>query len=164
MKRLLVAIAVLLSLAAENARAVEPDEMLDDPALEQRARDISQQLRCVVCQNQDIDSSSAPLARDLRLLVRERLKAGATDAEVMDFVTNRYGDFVLLRPPFRPSTYLLWFAPLLFVLAGGMLAFVFYRRLLHGPQAVPPPLDEAERRKLSEILGPVPERNNGDAS
>jgi cytochrome c-type biogenesis protein CcmH len=163
MKHLWIAIAVLLSLAAENARAVEPDEMLDDPALEQRARDISQQLRCVVCQNQDIDSSNAPLARDLRILVRERLAAGASDKEVITFVTKRYGDFVLLRPPFRPSTYLLWFAPLLFVLAGGTLIFVFYRRMQQTPQAAPQPLDDTERSRLSALLESGPDRKNGDA-
>lgn len=163
MTRLWIAMAVLLCLAAEGAQAVEPDEMLDDPALEQRARNISRQLRCVVCQNQDIDSSAAPLARDLRLLVRERLEAGATDKEVIAFVTKRYGDFVLLRPPFRPGTYLLWFAPLLFVLAGGMLIFVFYRRMQDAPQAAPEPLDDSERNRLGEILGPAPNRKNGDA-
>lgn len=163
MKRLWIAIALLLSLAAEGAWAVEPDEMLKDAALEQRARDISRQLRCVVCQNQDIDSSDAPLARDLRLLVREQLQAGASDAEIIAFVTDRYGDFVLLRPPFRPDTWLLWFAPLLFVLAGGALVVVFYGRMLRAAPSVPPPLDEAERRRLSAILDAAPDGRKGEA-
>jgi cytochrome c-type biogenesis protein CcmH len=93
------------------AQAVEPDEMLSDPVLEARARDISRELRCVVCQNQDIDSSNAGVARDLRLLVRERLLEGDRDEDVLTFIQARYGDYVLLKPPFKPETYALWVAP-----------------------------------------------------
>jgi len=101
-------LAMLLPLAVQ---AVEPDEMLSDPVLEARAREISKELRCVVCQNQDIDSSNAGVARDLRLLVRERLVAGDTDENVIAYIQARYGDFVLLKPPFKPETYALWIAP-----------------------------------------------------
>lgn len=114
------------------ANAVEPDEMLSDPNLEARAREISRELRCVVCQNQDIDSSNAGVARDLRLLVRERLVAGDSDAEVIAFIRARYGDFVLLKPPFQPQTYALWFAPFVLtgcaVLVGGTLLWRTRRR------------------------------------
>lgn len=117
MRFLLIMLVVFLPIMAQ---AVEPDEMLDNTALELRAREISKQLRCVVCQNQDIDSSNAGVARDLRLLVRERLELGETDDEIMDFVHARYGDYVLLKPPFKPSTYALWLAPpLLAMLAIG---------------------------------------------
>lgn len=118
-KRFLLAmlLAPLLLLGAE-AGAVEPDEMLKDPALEARARAISRELRCLVCQNQSIDDSNAGLAHDLRVLVRERLKAGDSDAQVMAFITARYGDFVLLRPPFKPTTYVLWLGPLAVFLMG----------------------------------------------
>lgn len=109
LRRLLLIAAVLL--VPLGAQAVEPDEMLDDPVLEARAREISKQLRCVVCQNQDIDSSNAGVARDLRLLVRERLVEGDSNEAVIAYVQARYGDFVLMNPPFKPSTYALWFAP-----------------------------------------------------
>ncbi len=121
MKRLIV--AILLVFLALPTWAVEPDEMLSDPVLEARARALSKEVRCVVCQNQDIDSSNAGVARDLRILVRERLVAGDTDQEVLDYLVARYGDFVLFKPPLKPSTYLLWFGPgivfLLAVFAGG---------------------------------------------
>lgn len=105
---------------ASTAGAVLPDEQLADPALEARARTISKQLRCVVCQNQSIDDSDAPLARDLRVIVREQLSAGKSDAQTMDFVVERYGHFVLLKPPFEPATWALWLAPLFVLLAGGI--------------------------------------------
>jgi cytochrome c-type biogenesis protein CcmH len=119
-----VALAALL-LALSPARAVEPDEVLADPALEARARAISAGLRCVQCQNQTIDESNAPLARDLRLIVRERLEAGDSDAEVVAHVRARYGDFVLLKPPFNPHTALLWIGPFLALAAGG--GFLLWR-------------------------------------
>src|SRR3546814_8109266 len=106
MRRLLLVLSLLL---AAPALAVEPSEMLDDPVLEQRARDLSAEIRCVVCQNESIDSSNAEIARELRLLVRERLVAGDSDQQVLDYLVARYGDFVLLRPPMKPATYLLWF-------------------------------------------------------
>ena len=118
MMRLLIALVLALSLPSLVA-AVEPDEMLDDPALEARARVISKGLRCVVCQNQDIDSSNAGVARDLRILLRERLVAGDTDEEAVAFIVARYGDYVLLKPPFNGKTIILWFAPLI-LLGGGV--------------------------------------------
>ncbi|MEM8975529.1 MAG: cytochrome c-type biogenesis protein [Pseudomonadota bacterium] len=117
---ILVALTTFIVVAQINVvRAVEPDEILKDPALEQRARNLSAELRCLVCQNQSIDDSNAPLARDLRLLVRERLTAGDNDKQVLDFIVARYGEFVLLRPPFGLHTLLLWLAPLL--LLGGAI-------------------------------------------
>jgi cytochrome c-type biogenesis protein CcmH len=105
-----VLLSVLVGFAVPLAKAVEPDEVLQDKALEARARHISEGLRCLVCQNQSIDDSAAPLARDLRLLVRERLKAGDTDQQIEDFIVARYSEFVLLKPHFAPHTLLLWFA------------------------------------------------------
>ena len=119
--------ALLLALAlAAAAGAVEPEEQLADPALEARAREIGQELRCLVCQNQSIDDSDADLARDLRRIVRERLTAGDTDDQVMAFVTARYGDYVLLRPPLRAGTLALWFGPV--VLLGAGIAAIMLRR------------------------------------
>src|SRR5215208_4321189 len=113
-------LAVLAALlAGAPALAVQPDEVLPDPALEARARKLSRELRCLVCQNQSIDDSDAPLARDLRLLVRERLKAGDQDSQVLGFLTSRYGDFVLLKPRFGWDTAMLWLAPAGVLLAGG---------------------------------------------
>ena len=117
-----IAVYLVVLLLALPALAVEPDEILDDPVLEARARDLSKQLRCVVCQNQDIDSSNAGVARDLRILVRERLVAGDTDEQVLDFVVARYGDYVLFRPPWKPTTYALWIAPFLVLAIGATAA------------------------------------------
>ena len=110
-----------------HALALQPDEILSDPALEKRARGLSAELRCLVCQNQSIDDSDAPLARDLRLLVRERLVAGDTDTEVRDFVVARYGEFVLLKPPFSVETLLLWFMPLLALVAAVVILWSSFR-------------------------------------
>ena len=110
--------------------AVEPDEELDDPVLEARARDISQNLRCVVCQNQSIDDSNAGIAKDLRILIRERLVAGDTNDQAIQFVVARYGDFVLLRPPFKKETYFLWFGPFIFLGVGLLLAFYYFTRVM----------------------------------
>lgn len=112
------------------ASAVEPDERLDDPVLEERARVVSQLLRCVVCQNQNIDESTAPLAEDLRMIIRERLVAGDSNDEVLTFVVDRYGDFVLLRPPFQGDTYFLWFGPFLIVLVGAALVIYYFRKVM----------------------------------
>jgi len=120
--------ALALLVLAAPAGAVQPDEVLADPALEARARSIGQELRCLVCQNQSIDESDAPLARDLRILVRERLTAGDTDAEILAFVTARYGDFVLLEPPFKPKTWLLWLAPAAILLLGAFGVLTMARR------------------------------------
>ncbi|MBI3275096.1 MAG: cytochrome c-type biogenesis protein CcmH, partial [Methylocystis sp.] len=113
-RALLLSLALLVPLAAP---AVEPGEMLADPKLEARARAIASELRCLVCQNQSIDDSDAPLAKDLRAIVREKLQEGASDADVRAFLVSRYGDFMLLRPPVKPETLLLWAAPLLALLA-----------------------------------------------
>jgi cytochrome c-type biogenesis protein CcmH len=122
MKRFLALVLLILCAAlAAPAFAVQPDEVLDDPVLEQRARGISTNLRCLVCQNQTIDDSDAPLARDLRILVRERLLAGDTDEETMDYVVDRYGEFVLLNPVVAPHTLILWLAAPLVLGAGGLI-------------------------------------------
>ena len=141
-----------LALATDPAHAVQPDEVLPDPALEARAREISRELRCLVCRNQSIDDSDADLARDLRLLVRERLRTGDSDAEVVAYVRARYGDFVLLRPPVGVATLLLWGGPLLILLLGGFTAARFYRTRGRGePQTTP--LSGDERKRLDALLG-----------
>jgi cytochrome c-type biogenesis protein CcmH len=140
-----------LMLAATPALGVQPDEVLKDPALEARARSLSAELRCMVCQNQSIDDSDAPLARDLRVLVRERLAAGETDAEVKAFLVARYGDFVLLRPPLDWRTALLWSAPFLVLIAGIAGAMVALRRRRARP-AAPAPLSAAEEQALDRIM------------
>jgi cytochrome c-type biogenesis protein CcmH/NrfF len=127
LRHLFVLLALLPVLLAAPAHAVKPDEMLSDPALEARARAISEGLRCMVCQNQSIDESDADLARDLRILVRERLKAGDSDRQVVDYIVSRYGEFVLLKPRLEPRTLLLWGAPLLLLLAGGAFMIVAMR-------------------------------------
>ena len=114
--------------------AVEPDEILADPVLEARARDISRNLRCLVCQNQSIDDSNADLARDLRIVVRDRLVAGESNDQVIAFITARYGDFVLLRPPFKPTTWLLWLGPGIVFVLGAMATIVWFRRRAGDPQ------------------------------
>lgn len=122
----LLAFAALFVVSAPGAvLAVEPDEVLGDPALEQRARDISQHLRCVVCQSQSIDNSNAPLAKDMRILVRERLQAGDTDQEVFDYLVDRYGDYVLLKPPVQENTLFLWAAPIVVFLIAGFAAWSY---------------------------------------
>jgi cytochrome c-type biogenesis protein CcmH len=130
MKRSLIACAFALAVVAGSpaAQAVQPDEIMRDPAREARARDLSRELRCMVCQNQSIDDSEAPLARDLRLLVRERIAAGDSDAQVIDFLVARYGEFVLLKPRFNPHTLLLWLVPPLALLGGGFALWRFSRR------------------------------------
>ena len=128
MRRLLLALVILARLAAP-ALAVEPDEVLADPALEARARALSAELRCLVCQNQSIDESDAPLARDLRLLIREHLQKGASDAEVMTFVVDRYGEFVLLKPRFTARTLVLWLTPFAVLLIAALAVFVAGRGL-----------------------------------
>src|SRR5262245_51925525 len=147
----------LACLAAVPALAVQPDEILADPALETRARELSRELRCMVCQNQSIDDSDAPLARDLRLLVRERLKAGDSNGEVLDFLTARYGQFVLLKPRFAWETAVLWLAPLAVLLLGalGLLSMLRRPSRAHAP-ATEPPLSEAERARLSALLDEPP--------
>ena len=142
----LLAIALLASPAFA---ALDPDEVLEDPALEQRARGLSAELRCMVCQNQSIDDSNAELARDLRVLVRERLLAGDSDEEVIEYVVSRYGEFVLLRPPFNIRNAALWASPVLLILGGG--AFIFFATRNRRRQEVAK-LSEEEDRKLKELL------------
>ena len=158
LRRLLSVILMAFALASAMpaAHAVEPDEVLADPQLEHRARDLSAVLRCLVCQNQSIDDSNAPLARDLRLLVRERLKAGDTDAQVRDFVVARYGDFVLLKPPFSVTTLLLWIAPLLALLGAIALAWRTFGDASEAKPAcaVSRPLTPDEEAKLKKLVGP----------
>lgn len=144
MKRL----ALLLWLFAGPAVAVNPDEMLDDPALEARARDISAGLRCPVCQNESIDESNAPLARDLRLLVRERLLAGDTDAEATDFIAERYGDYVLLRPRARGATWALWLAGPALLLIGLGVGWRATRQTVTQPDG----LSDEEKARLKDLL------------
>lgn len=156
MKRILLAALLALSAltpAITPALAVQPDEVLQDPALESRARAISQELRCLVCQNQSIDDSNAPLARDLRLLVRDRLKAGDSDNKVMEFITDRYGDYVLLRPPFKATTLVLWIGPFAVLLLGAAGTFLFLRgRRGVAAGADTAPLSADERRRLDALL------------
>jgi cytochrome c-type biogenesis protein CcmH len=129
MKRAAIILALAAAImAATPALAVQPDEILADPAKESRARELSKELRCMVCQNQSIDDSDAPLARDLRLLVRERISAGDTDAQVIDFLVARYGEFVLLKPRFNQHTVLLWLLPPLALMAGGIALWVYSDR------------------------------------
>ena len=147
MKRRLI--AALLLVAAAPAAAVLPDEMLKDPALEARARTISKDLRCVVCQNQSIDDSDAPLARDLRLVVREQLSQGRTDAQAVDYIVQRYGNFVLLKPPVEPATWALWLGPFAVVVLGGAALAAMSRRRTAPADA--PPLTEAELAEMAAL-------------
>ena len=141
----------LCILLASGARAVQPDEVLQEPLLEARARAISEGLRCLVCQNQSIDDSEAPLAKDLRLLVRERLKQGDSDQQVVDFIVARYGEFVLLKPKFTPHTVLLWLATPAVFAAALLLIWLTYRRRQSAAQASPK-LSVNEKRRLRRLL------------
>lgn len=148
-------LAVLLTMLSPfPALAVNPDEMLPDPAMESRARTLSAELRCMVCQNQSIDDSNAELAKDLRLLVRERIKGGDSDEQVLDYIVSRYGEFVLLKPRLSIRTITLWGAPIILVLASGVSLLVFARR-----RAGQPPgsrLNPEEEAKLRGLLNPPP--------
>ncbi|CAD5300251.1 Cytochrome c-type biogenesis protein CcmH [Bosea sp. 62] len=148
MRALPLLLAGLLALSAP-AIAVQPDEVLKNPVLEQRARGISSGLRCLVCQNQSIDDSDAPLAKDLRILVRERLTAGDSDRAVIDFIVARYGDFVLLRPPMNARTIALWAAPFLIVLSG---AVFLWRRRNRSVAPASAALSADEQARLDELM------------
>ena len=150
MRRGLLMLALVLAPVA--AGAVQPDEMLADPALEARARGITSELRCVVCQSESVDESNADIARDLRLLVRERIVAGDTDDEVQAFVVARYGEFVLFRPPFSWRNAPLWLAGPVLLLAGGALAFSFIRRRSRAPAPERPPLTAEEEARLRDLV------------
>jgi cytochrome c-type biogenesis protein CcmH len=147
-RRFLLVLALML--AAAPAFAVNPDEMLSDPALEARARTLSAELRCMVCQNQSIDDSNADLAKDLRLLVRERITDGDSDEQVLSYIVSRYGEFVLLKPRFSARTLLLWGAPVLLILAGGASLIVFARKRVGKPTGSK--LTAEEQAKLAELL------------
>jgi cytochrome c-type biogenesis protein CcmH len=149
--RLALAAVLAAGISGPPARAVEPSERLADPALEARARLLSQELRCLVCQNQSIDESNADLAHDLRILLRQRLVAGDSNQQVLDYVTERYGVFVLLDPPFLPATYLLWLAPPLLVVGAGIFVMVRARRRRPDPEL--PALSEEERSRAALLLG-----------
>jgi cytochrome c-type biogenesis protein CcmH len=152
MRRLIATLAVAFAVAVSMvpAGAVLPDEVLDDPVLEERARALSAQLRCLVCQNQSIDDSNAALARELRILLRERLVAGDTDQEILDYLVDRYGQFVLLKPQFNAFTALLWAAPVLLLVGGGILAVRTIRR--RSASAGSADLSPEEERRLKQIL------------
>lgn len=143
------AVMVALAMWASVAGAVQPDEVLPDPALEARARALSRELRCVVCRAETIDDSDASIARDLRLLLRERLVAGDSDAEVLDFMVARYGEYVLLKPPARGANLVLWLAGPILLLAGAGIAGVWLRRRKGAEAAA---LTPEEERRLDEIL------------
>lgn len=153
----ILTLAMLLCVAALPVRAVEPGEMLADPALEARARAITREIRCLVCQNQSIDDSDAGLAKDLRVIVRERISAGDGDDEVRQYLVDRYGDFVLLDPPVKPVTYVLWFGPPLLLLAGALGVALRLRRRA-AQKLAPAPLSAAEKARLAAILA-----GDGDA-
>ncbi len=148
--RALAALMLIVLLAASPTKAVEPSEMLKDPALEARARAIGREIRCLVCQNQSIDDSNADLAHDLRVILRERLTAGDSDQQVRDYLVARYGDFVLLDPPFKAKTLILWGGPVALLLLGGVIILVAARRRAMAGAAAP--LSEDERRRLAQLL------------
>ncbi len=148
--RLVFALSLSIAAAIGAAGGVEPDEILDDPALEKRARALSAELRCLVCQNQSIDDSNADLARDLRVIVRQRLEAGDSDEQVMQYVVDRYGDYVLLDPPVKATTYLLWYGPpaILLIAVVALLA-ASRRRRAATPHAG---LSDDERERLARLM------------
>jgi cytochrome c-type biogenesis protein CcmH len=148
-----VRLLLILLLLAAPALAVQPDERLADPALEARARALSRELRCIVCQNESIDDSNATLAKDIRVLLRERLSAGDSDAQAKAFLVARYGDFVLLRPPVRTETWLLWYGPFALLALGAAVAFAALRRRRPVP---PAPLTPEEQARLDALLREEP--------
>lgn len=152
--RRLALFALLVTLVAPTAAfAVEPDEILKNPNLEARARHLSEELRCMVCQNQSIDDSAAPLARDLRLLVRERLTAGDSDQQVLGYLVARYGEFVLLKPRFEPQNFLLWGLPPFALVAGAIALYMSARRRRPTDVQVPA-LSADEKKKVATLVGP----------
>lgn len=161
-RALTAALLTVFILLAGPGLAVQPDEMLPDPAQEARARALSAEIRCLVCQNQSIDDSDATLARDLRLLVREQITAGKTDQGIRDFLVERYGDFVLLRPPMKASTWLLWFGPLIVFVIGTVGLIVFFRTRSGGGTATAPHLSAEEQARVERLLDdldPTPDKD-----
>ena len=153
MRRMMAAIVALMLLSLPAVHAVQPDEIMSDPAKEARARELSRELRCMVCKNQSIDDSDAPLARDLRLLVRERIAAGDSNGEVLDFLVARYGEFVLLKPRFERQTILLWLLAPLLLAAGGFALWRQNRRRSQSGAEVPmPPLTSDEEARLAALM------------
>ena len=160
MKRLLLAMAILAAIGFSPVRAVQPDEVMADPAREARARNLSQELRCMVCQNQSIDDSDAPLARDLRLLVRERIAAGDSNSQVLDFLVARYGEFVLLKPRFERQTMLLWLLGPLLLTGGGLALWLQIRRRSRSGADLPaPPLTPDEEARLAALMSDETKRS-----
>jgi cytochrome c-type biogenesis protein CcmH len=158
LKRILLALTVMVTMATA-AHAVQPDEIMSDAAKEARARDLSRELRCMVCQNQSIDDSEAPLARDLRLLVRERIAAGDSDTQVIDFLVARYGEFVLLKPRLNSHTWLLWFLTPLALAAGGMALWMHGRRRARAnaeQDAAPLHLSPEEEARINQLIAAEP--------
>ena len=151
MRRVLAAAFACLAFAGV-ARAVEPDEMLSNPVLEARARAIGRELRCLVCQNESIDDSNATLAHDLRIILRERLVAGDTNQQAIQYIVDRYGQFVLLKPPVEPATYALWFGPAFLLLLAGAGTVFYLRRHRPGAADGPRPLDAEEEGRVAELL------------
>lgn len=143
-----IVIITVLLLSAAPSFAVLPDEMLPNAAEEARAREISKELRCVVCQNQSIDDSDAPLAKDLRIVVREQIRMGRSNPEIIAYVSDRYGDFVLLKPPIKPSTWLLWAGPFLLLLAGAAGLIAWRRPKVAAPDA---PLSADEAKAIAAL-------------
>jgi cytochrome c-type biogenesis protein CcmH len=150
--RLFAKVVLVLTLLGGPALAVQPDEILKDPSLEHRARALSQELRCMVCQNQSIDDSDAPLAKDLRVLVRERLTAGDTDNQVIDFLVARYGEFVLLKPRFSAHTLLLWLAPLSVLIIAAIAFLAAWRRARTPSRGVESKLTQDEEARLATLV------------
>jgi cytochrome c-type biogenesis protein CcmH len=145
-------LALAIALLAGPAHAVLPQEQLADPKLEARARHIGAELRCLVCQNQSIDDSDAELAGDLRVILRERLRAGDTDQQVIDYIVARYGSYVLLKPPLDSQTMLLWLGPFLALSAGGVGVALYLRRRMHADAATPAPLSDDEQDRLNQMF------------
>lgn len=150
--RTLLGAALVGILLTGGALAVEPSERLDDPKLEQRARELSAHIRCLVCQNQSIDESNAGLAKDLRVLIRERIQAGESNPEIKDYLVDRYGDFVLLKPPMKPETYVLWYGPAALVAFGALGVGIFFWRRRKAGGGPGQKLSAEEERRLKEIL------------
>jgi cytochrome c-type biogenesis protein CcmH len=164
-KSIFVGAFALVLMGTPPAHAVQPDEIMPDPAREARARDLSRELRCMVCQNQSIDDSEAPLARDLRLLVRERIAAGDSDSQVIDFLVARYGEFVLLKPRFKAHTLLLWLLPPLALAGGGLALWTYARRRARSAaqgKDAPLKLSAEEEARLTRLLATDPSVRPGE--